>query len=61
MATMKNTVIAAVPPGSVEALQGHTHSVTCKLCGASTYGDSVRFLADWIKDHLCPVVTAESP
>ncbi len=62
MATMKNTVISTVPAGSAEALQGHTHAVTCKLCGARTYGDSVRILADWIREHRCPVTaTAESP
>ena len=61
MATMKNTVIAAVLPGSAEALQGHTHSVTCKLCGAKTYGDSVRFLADWIREHRCTPASAGSP
>jgi hypothetical protein len=61
VATMKNTVIAAVPPGSAEALQGHTHSVTCKLCGAKTYGDSVRLLADWIKAHRCQPASAGSP
>ena len=62
MATMKNTVIAAVTPGSAEALQGHTHSVSCKLCGAKTYGDSARVLADWIKEHRCPpAASAGSP
>jgi hypothetical protein len=62
MATMKNTVIAAVVPGSAEALRGHTHSVACKLCGEKTYGDSVRILANWIKEHRCvPNATAGSP
>lgn len=53
MGTMKNSVIGQVAPESAEGLKGNTHSVTCKLCGAVVYGDSVRFLADWIKAHRC--------
>jgi formylmethanofuran dehydrogenase subunit E len=51
--TMKNSVIRQVPPESAEGREGHTHSVTCKLCGEVVYGDSVRYLADWIKAHKC--------
>jgi hypothetical protein len=54
--TMKNTVIRPVSPESAEGGEGHTHSVTCTLCGETVYGNSVRFFADWIKAHRCEPV-----
>lgn len=61
MGTMKNSVIRQVPPDSAEALAGHTHLVTCKLCGETVYGDSVRFFADWIKAHRCEINATKRP
>ena len=66
MGTMKNSAIRPVPSDSAEGRKGNTHSVTCKLCGMTVYGDSVRYFADWIKAHKCapgaaPVVTGSNP
>jgi hypothetical protein len=59
--TMKNTVIRPVSPESAEGGEGHTHSVTCKLCGETVYGNSVRFFAEWIKEHRCGILAARRP
>ena len=61
MGTMKNTVIRPVSPESAEEGEGHTHSVTCKLCGETVYGNSVRFFAEWIKAHRCEIPAATRP
>ncbi len=61
MATMKNTDIRPVAPESAEAAQGHTHAVTCRLCGVTVYGNSVRYFADWIKAHRCETPAAKKP
>ena len=61
MGTMKNTVIRPVPPESAEGREGHTHLAMCKLCGETVYGDSVRFFADWIKEHRCEIPVAKGP
>jgi hypothetical protein len=61
VATMRNSIISVVPSDSPEGLSGHTHVVTCKLCGEKIYGDSVRFFADWIKEHRCGRPTSVSP
>ena len=61
MSTLKNTVISRVEPESPEGMEGHTHAVTCRLCGEKVYGDSVRFFATWIKDHRCATPAMKEP
>ena len=61
MGTMKNTAIRPVSPESAEGQAGHTHAVTCTLCGETVYGDSVRFFAAWIQEHRCEIVAVKEP